>query len=315
MAKDLVILMDGTWNNSTQPDEGDSGKLGYTVRVDEESTNIARMWHLLAKSPEQQVVYIRGIGTDGNPLDKVDGAFGKEAVGKVNEAYNSISKSWQTGDGICIFGFSRGAATARMLAKKLHDEGIGNVKPVPVRFLGLFDTVASMGIPELMIDNFSNIDSYQKKFHDRVEELAIPSSVKRVVHLVAKDEDRSVFAPTLVILESPNQATTVDETWFGGNHGDIGGGWKDETETDKDYRRRMITLRYMLEQPHCLKLIPQWEDHGDVKVDPTYARCGTKHCWDDYSFSTRITGRLVRSLTDLPAGAKSPATLHPSATK
>lgn len=314
MVNVIVVLMDGTWNNSIRQQDADSNDSNPAVIVDENSTNIARIWPLLDKS-RQRVIYQRGIGTSGNVLDVPAGAFGKGGETKVDEIINQLQggpHGWRPGVDLCIFGFSRGAATARLLARRLFERGIAGRRPVPVRFLGLFDTVASMGRPELMAENFTDIRSYHKAFDSMVQELAIPPSVARVAHLVALDEDRSVFAPTLITLDSPGQPTQVDETWFGGNHGDVGGGWPDATEQDHEFRRRMITLRYMLEQPHGLTLASDWKEHPDVQIDPTFARLGTKHGWQDYPLRDRMLGRLARDPQVLHGREQSPV-IHPSA--
>lgn len=301
--KKLVILLDGTWNNS----EGESG-----VVISETSTNIARMWRLLDHSQQQRLLYQRGVATDGDWGDAVHGMFGQEIHDKVDQAFAAIVDSADVGDEIYIFGFSRGAATARLLAQKLANDRMTIERGFRVPFLGIFDTVASMGLPGLASSDESYF-GYRKSFDHLLKELEIPALVENVVHIIAMHEDRSVFVPTYTVLENPSK-TRAEEIWMGGNHGDIGGGWPDSKEDDLEYRRRMISLRHMLEAAGAagLHLDPRWEEHEDVNVDPTLTRRGTIHGWEDYPFSQRMYGRMPRILDERPTSAIKP-TVHPSA--
>ena len=227
-AKMIVVLMDGTWN---EPDFEIDGKFPQG-----DSTNIEKLRHLVSNE-NQTILYFPGVGTDGKQFFRVvDGAFGESAERRVTEAYDKIVASYQAGDDLAIFGFSRGAATSRILTRKIHDEGVSGDHP-KIRFLGLFDTVAALGVPKPKLDEF------RKKFHDAEERLRIPEEVMHVVHLVAIDEYRSLFEPTLLLLDSSD--TTADEIWFSGNHGDVGGGWKKEDPSERQLAA--ITLRYMIQ--------------------------------------------------------------------
>jgi len=84
--------------------------------------------------------------------------------------------------------------------------------PVEVRFLGLFDTVASFGIP----GNSINVGHH----------LSVPKIVKNVRHAVAADEKRSMF-PLNSLNDSANSRNTLVEQAFPGAHSDIGGGYAD----------------------------------------------------------------------------------------
>jgi hypothetical protein len=315
LSKDIVVLLDGTWNNTI--DYGGhrskvarrsiplkiTDKAGLSQPLPPEATNIARMFMMLENKAEQEVVYIRGVGTDDKADQWIGGAFGKGANERVKTALKFIDEQWRPGDEICIFGFSRGAATARLLANEIQER--------PIRFMGLFDTVASFGVPRAKLED----GSFRKEFDAEFAKLAIPASVKRVVHLVALDENRSVFRPTL-LSSNPSDTDRRREIWLGGNHGDVGGGWTDEDETDKKYRRRQIALWYMLTQNHGLDLIPDWQEQDDVRIDPAWTRCGKKHGGDDYRFTGDIGGEAQRIPPFVPYDPRDySAVLHASATK
>lgn len=305
--KDVVVLFDGTWNNSVDY-EGTPSKLPALFKPDapllitdanqllkdgsdstklhQAATNIARMFSLLENTPTQSVAYVRGVGTDG-AADRVQGgAFGEGAKDRINSAYEYIDRKYKDGDQICLFGFSRGAAIARQLAIKLDSTRVQNAPKFQIRFMGLFDTVAAFGFPNPRFES----DGFRKEFESFFSKLAIPDSVERVVHLVSLDEERVLFLPTL-ISRNPTNTVSRKEIWFGGNHGDVGGGWSDEDEKRLPFRRRQITLRYMLEESHGLAPVYGWERSDDVKVDesasPNY---GTKHEADKYRFRKAFSG-------------------------
>src|SRR5688572_8370 len=111
-----IILLDGTWNDETG------------LNADGLVTNIVQMNRILKDDGESQIVrYHRGVGNDNDNrwIDQSwKGVTGK-TVGKiVEQAYARFVQDWQKGDRIYIFGFSRGAAAARMLASKINDEGV-----------------------------------------------------------------------------------------------------------------------------------------------------------------------------------------------
>lgn len=137
------------------------------------------------------------------------------------EAKKDLRK-YNQGDEIYIFGFSRGAAIARIFAAK-H---IGNHK---VKFLGLFDTVAAIkGSLDLKRDTFPASDIL-------FENCTLGRSVERALHLVSIDEKRLAFQPTLFNKDKKR----ISEVWFAGVHSDIGGGYWFDGLSD-------ITLQYMI---------------------------------------------------------------------
>src|SRR6266852_3155923 len=97
----LIVCLDGTWNNQN------------------DSTNVLHHYNLVRKGPVeggwiQKKFYQPGVGT--GPLDSITGgAFGFGLEEHVREAYEWLVKNYQDDDEIYIFGFSRGAFTARDL--------------------------------------------------------------------------------------------------------------------------------------------------------------------------------------------------------
>ena len=105
----LVIFADGTGNAfSTQ------------------ESNVWRLYEALDRTkPDQVAYYIKGVGTAGwKPLAALDGASGFGVPGNVRKLYQFLCWNWKPGDKIYIFGFSRGAFTARTLAALIAWQGL-----------------------------------------------------------------------------------------------------------------------------------------------------------------------------------------------
>ena len=111
--KRLVLCLDGTWNQVLDPETVTNVvKLAQCVRT-------------VASDGVQQIVYYNsGVGT-GDALDKfLGGVFGRGLKANVKRAYAFLSLNYEPGDEIYIFGFSRGAYTARALSGVIGASGI-----------------------------------------------------------------------------------------------------------------------------------------------------------------------------------------------
>ena len=91
---------------------------------------------------------------------------------------------------------------------------------VRIRFIGVFDTVGSLGIPG-GVGRLVNRRRYE--FHDT----RLSGLVDLACHAVAIDEHRKQFEPTLwtsVPIPIPQHPTRVEQRWFVGEHANVGGG-------------------------------------------------------------------------------------------
>ncbi|MBZ8135171.1 DUF2235 domain-containing protein [Afifella sp. IM 167] len=281
MPKNIVILFDGTSNE-----------------IAADRTNILRLYGCLEKSEQQLVWYDPGVGTFG--AENAWLRFWRKAVEiwgmatgwgldeNVKEAYRFIVENYESGkrpggddgerDRIYIFGFSRGAYSARVLAGFIHAVGLLERRNLnllayayraykrigendedsfaevrlyertldpdrpPIRLLGLFDTVASV------------IES--GRYGPRLRSHAFTKknwSVEAVRHAVAIDERRTMFRPKLwpeggEYWGNPfNRSAAVPqdarEVWFAGVHGDVGGGYP---ETESGLIK--IPLKWMIDE-------------------------------------------------------------------
>lgn len=250
------VFFDGTLNNYYNTEKA-SAELrqqygGEDTSYDNALSNIARMWSGLGEeldSPDP-AVYVQGIGTTAYQSDSTGGyAFGMGDTGiedRVDEAFAPLKdkvKAKRGGKGlpalleINVFGFSRGAAAARLFVFKASDPQerqkyfTDKWSPVLVRinFVGLFDTVSSHG--------YSLTRSYE---NDRAElHLAMNNSdVKHVFHLRALDEYRLNFS--LTTIQSNVAGGKGHELAIPGSHSDVGGGYKDD---DKEVRQLTATYQ------------------------------------------------------------------------
>lgn len=135
MGKNIVLFIDGTWNQA-----GDGNP-----------TNVCKLWRrtLANEGPEQLVHYIRGVGTSrgGNSdlpkwyLDAnlpqennswlsrkarkyIGGGCGLGMTARIQEAYAFLTENYVHGDQIFLFGFSRGAFAVRSLAGFIDEVGL-----------------------------------------------------------------------------------------------------------------------------------------------------------------------------------------------
>jgi uncharacterized protein (DUF2235 family) len=172
----------GTWQDSEES----------TMVSPSNVTLLSRAILPISKQPtnpnvEQIVYYQAGVGTSYGQLQRVAaGAVGAGLMEHVREAYGFIVHNWRPGDEIYLFGFSRGAYTARSVSglisvfglltkrgmdgiaivldayrhKKLSDPATFHTLTsnyersavnVPVKVVGVWDTVGSLGIPDLYI--------------------------------------------------------------------------------------------------------------------------------------------------------------------
>ena len=104
-----VLFADGTGNS-------------FSTR----ESNVWRLYEALDRTkPDQVAYYIKGVGTSGwRPFAALDGATGIGVPSNVRKLYRFLCWNWQPGDGIYVFGFSRGAFTARTLVGLIASQGL-----------------------------------------------------------------------------------------------------------------------------------------------------------------------------------------------
>jgi len=124
---------------------------------------------------------------------------------------------------VAVFGFSRGAIEARSFCYWLHaaleEKNTLAGMPIQINFLGLFDSVASIGIAD-SASKTTLLKFADGHFSWAAETLtALPSLVKKTVHYIAAHEQRMNFPITRV------KGGNVHEVLYPGVHSDVGGGY------------------------------------------------------------------------------------------
>jgi uncharacterized protein (DUF2235 family) len=117
MKKRIAICMDGTWSRLNQDAPTNIAKIARSVE------------HESADGAKQIVVYTAGVGA-ANTLNAhasgalAGGIFGAGLEDDIVQTYIRLSLNYQAGDEIYIFGYSRGAFSARSLAAMIRRCGI-----------------------------------------------------------------------------------------------------------------------------------------------------------------------------------------------
>ncbi|HLX11516.1 MAG TPA: DUF2235 domain-containing protein, partial [Bacteroidota bacterium] len=244
MGKNIVICLDGT-NNQFRKN----------------NTNVVRLVQVLAHDPSKQILYYDpGVGTLSEPgaftkigkwFSKIMGlAFGAGLGWKVREAYTYLMDFWEPGDNVFIFGFSRGAYSARVLAGLLHTIGLlprGNYNLVPYLFRLYKSTRSGRQSDWVVADEFR--DTFARKVGTPNGEGRFPihflgvwdtvssvgwvwnpttftftasnPGIAIIRHAVSIDERRTFFRQNLM---HPEPDQNIKELWFPGVHCDVGGG-------------------------------------------------------------------------------------------
>jgi hypothetical protein len=275
MSRNLVICLDGT---------------GGQLRA-KGNTNVLLLYKLLDHSdPTKQVAcYDPGVGTFASagawtPLARAVSRMGGLAFGwglrqNLGEAYTWLMQNWEPGDQVFIFGFSRGAYTARALVGMLRAIGVmrpgsENLVPyvvatyarrggeaklnwkevhltsevfarhvdgkstVPVKYLGLWDTVKAAGFLR-----------WEIRWPFTRE---LPNAL-RIRHAVSIHEERAPFKEYLVDARTDG---SLEEVWFAGVHSDVGGTFVDPPPAGRvnhpgsrtsDPRLSTIALKWIIE--------------------------------------------------------------------
>jgi uncharacterized protein (DUF2235 family) len=300
----LVLCFDGTSNEFSK-----------------RNTNVVKLYSVLKKdSPKSQLCYYQaGIGTYFKPgvvsplfraaARSLDEMFAWYLSEHILDGYKFLMKNYHEGDIVCIFGFSRGAYTARALAGMLHKVGLLSKdnneqisfayklyasssrkanklaarfkkvfsREVPIEFLGVWDTVASVGIvggrtlPFVGANNTIkwfrqalSLDERRAKFRPNLYHRSAVDSIPKFPQ--TRSPPRRVFtfpmgpelwdtSPDLHYssshdhdLRKASESATnkrVLEVWFSGSHSDVGGGHTKDTD---QHSLSNIPLRWMVRE-------------------------------------------------------------------
>ena len=263
--KRLALFCDGTWND---PDS---------------DTNVSRLHGWVAphdpQGVPQRAKYLVGVGI--KPFERLlGGTVGKGLSANVLEGYAWLVEHYDEGDEIYLFGFSRGAYTARSIAGMIvkcglmrrgaattvarlyeryragkaqramytieldklagrpvsqdEDRLLADSRRVPVRMIGVWDTVGALGVPWTHAPLVG-----RSKFHFHNTNPSV--LFEHAYQAVAVDEHRGPYKPALWTRFSPDAPdrpdpalpaaaatprTQIEQRWFVGAHCNVGGGYR-----------------------------------------------------------------------------------------
>ncbi|MDJ0632848.1 MAG: DUF2235 domain-containing protein [Xenococcaceae cyanobacterium MO_188.B29] len=333
--KRLIVCCDGTWQSQDNQVPTNAFKIAQAIEQLDKRNNIPQALYYdqgIGAVPSRggTQAFLKSIG---DAIEKIGGgAFGWWIDEKIEEAYIFLCLNYETGDEIYLFGFSRGAYTVRSLVGLINCSGLlkrpdinntaeaysiyrigdrqrrdesakkfrqkNNIyESVKINFLGCWDTVGSLGIPNLtpllLVDDYLNV-RYQ--FHDN----ELSSIIENARHAIAIDERTPGF-DVAIMKPGKDFQGTLKQVWFPGNHTSVGGGEKETLGLSN------AALRWMADEASELGLdldldLAENTDIIDFKTD-FQNNCISKIL--DVLDPCGITERDITNLNDkLPDGFK-----------
>jgi uncharacterized protein (DUF2235 family) len=307
---DHVVILDGTMS-SLQP--GQETNAGLTFRLLREGGRRARL----------SLYYEPGIQWT-SWTQAQDVIQGRGMNRQIRRAYGFLASHYRPGDRIYLFGYSRGAYAVRSLAGVIDRVGLiradqateRNVTlayrhyqtapdapaarafaaafchdEVHIEMVGVWDTVKALG---LRLPLLWKLTEARHAFHTP----HLGRSVRHGFHALALNETRAAYAPVLWT-SPPDWTGNVEQVWFRGAHGDIGGhlGGFDAARPLSN-----IPLVWMLDRAEAcgLPLPPRWR--ARFPCDPTAPMAGT----------LRGAGKLFLLRGRRPIGQDRSEHIHPS---
>ncbi|RFU33007.1 hypothetical protein B7463_g3352, partial [Scytalidium lignicola] len=254
--KRIILCTDGTWLSSDQGNKSVPSNVAKIARAISK-TGLDANGNLV----KQIVFYQSGLGAGDLLIQKaIYGAIGLGLDIDVLQLYDFLSNNYEIGDELFFFGFSRGAFTVRSVAGIVSDVGIFSpvnmshfsemwkayrantggepfrqsawyldnkeklgLEDVSIKVVGVWDTVGALGIPNWPLVNLATKIgipiNQQYAFHNtRVSEY-----VEYAFQALAIDEKRVPFTPTLWHKTEHGPTKDLQQCWFPGVHGNIGG--------------------------------------------------------------------------------------------
>ncbi|KRE92087.1 hypothetical protein ASG87_18445 [Frateuria sp. Soil773] len=200
---------------------------------------------------------------------------------------------------IDVFGFSRGAAQARVFCNWLGDFMQGDLLcgvPAKIRFLGIFDTVASVGPPSRAapFDLTNGHYAWGRTYY-----LRVPAAVKNCVHYVAMHENRASFPSDKVRLPDGSLPANCRQFMLPGMHSDVGGGYEPTQQGrglrgDDSEKLSQMPLEMMYQAAQAAK-VPVYkalatERHGNQTYDPFAVDPGLRKAFTDFMQVMPVSG-------------------------
>lgn len=248
-----------------------------------------KLYRIAEKGKRQLVYYTPGVGTVGRVdflyrtkqkfLGVLGLAMGYGLDDNVLGAYRFLVENWEEGDRIYLFGFSRGAWTARVLAGLIHliglvrpsqlnmcDNAVATYKRAArdnkmaiawhfsrvigarfpaIHFVGVWDTVASVLVPRsdrMWIPSLETLPYTRNNPSVRIFRHAMALDERRRMFRLAEWEQPQPFVPVR-FRPKEWEPQDIEQRWFSGVHSDIGGGYP-----EKESGLSKIPLIWMIDE-------------------------------------------------------------------
>ena len=304
--------------NQTTPIRPERGRVDHVVIIDGSmsslregcESNAGLLYKMLCDMPSDRRISLRyeaGVQWR-NWTSFRDVLEGRGINRQIRRSYGFIASRYKPGDRIFLFGYSRGAYAVRSLAGVLDRVGllqaqhatVSNIRQAyrlyeaggtgtaaqrfkelycieqpQIEMLGVWDTVKSLGLP---LPIFWRWTQSKHRFHNH----ELGHHIAHAYQALALDETRVAFGPILWT-HTKEFPGIVDQTWFRGVHGDVGGQLGGFTPARP---LSNIPLAWMLERAETLGLPLPGEWRNDVVCDPDAPSIGNWRGWR-WMFVTR----------------------------
>ena len=289
--KRLIVCCDGTWQDLQTPYPTNVVKIAQAIEATASDGISQVVFYDAGIGTEGNTKIQKKVDRI------VGGNFGKGIDQNIQDGYRFLSLNYSPGDEIYLFGFSRGAYTVRSLAGLMYNSGLLSSphirqisqayelyrnrldldksneieafrekysfktekygSRVPITLLACWDTVGSLGLPDLIpfmdLDKKMN-EKYQ--FHDQ----KLNPIIQNALHAVAIDEQRKLFHVTLMEKSPETEEQQLIQKWFPGDHGCIGGGVQEQSSLSDG------TLQWTIDSIKELRL--------NLEIDPSVIPTG-----------------------------------------
>jgi hypothetical protein len=318
--KNVVVCCDGTWNTPAEMDHGLPSPTNvvklYNALV-QDDTQVAyyhpgvgtgrNWWDKIAGGGtgvglDQNIMSAyRWLGSHYAPGDRIflfgfsRGAYTVRSLGGLISKCGLIDLSAQMTPaevwnrvGEVFAAYRKGIEFANPHNYPFHNTPAGQAakETTPIHFIGVWDTVGALGIP----DDLALLGLLDSPANYRFHDTALSHMVAFARHAVALDERRATFAPTLWSAVERGK-TDLKQVWFPGVHGDVGGGYVETGLSDR-------ALQWMFEEAEAkgcdLKFRPNVK--AQLKPDPL----GVLH--DSCTGIFKALKTRPRSAPAIPAG-------------
>lgn len=319
----IFVFLDGTWNE----ERSDAGRAV--------PTNVLRLYQELTEGKDIELVpspntigkviarYYRGVGSRQDNSNWRRWHFGFSGTDEQRIRASAFAQLYadlqHRNDSIYILGFSRGAASARLLARDLCLQGlpqqidvhvthfsnlltgqiearveridkIGSTAFIPdVAFLGCWDTVDAFVLPSRYPEQLRRWD----KFKRSVKAMVLPrlTGEERFTNDERRVPANVKKAVHCVAIDETRNAFlptlmprggNVEEVWFPGVHADVGGGYRDNGLAEAPYQ--FMKARLSAAASGTGKNTPRIFKPEDVTERCTQ----TKYCFHFHGLNTDI---------------------------